>query len=299
VPLSALQHDARKARRAAEAALASALSATGATLDGDRRCERPEMNLVPTITPERWAAIAGQLGGGNGGELRATGKNRPKFCSAFSSCALAVNTFGPFYATRTLPPLLPSGAVHSGDVIFEAQRTAGVRGYKPNLDAVAEPLEGDWLFVESKCLEYLRPHTTAFSDAFVGKAAALLAPETADEYAAFAAMKRVEQQDQQLLDAAQLLKHYLAAKVASSGQRRVELAYVFWEPSDAAEHPVFAAHRQEAIKLASTLVDEHVRLVPISYGQLWSHWEQLGDAELVAHVGALRTRYDVALGASG
>lgn len=281
-------------RRSAEIALAAALSAGGVQLDGDRRCEQPELNLVSTITPERWPTIAAQLGGGNGGELHESTTHKPKFCSAFSSCALAVNTFGSFDDTDTLP--LPGGETFPGSVQFEAQRTAGVRGYKPNLDLVVEPAEGPWLFAESKCLEYLRPHTTAFSDAFVAKADKLLSAETATCYAAFAANKKVGAHTYELLDAAQLLKHFLAAKVASGSDRKVTLAYLFWEPADAAGHTVFATHRDEAQQLASALIDEHVRLVPLGYRDVWDRWDQVGEPDLAEHVAALRARYDVTLG---
>jgi hypothetical protein len=281
--------------RAAEGALAMALAATAAKLDHDRRCAEPELNLVVTITPDRWSAIAGQLGGGNGGELRGGGQHRAKFCSAYSSCALAVNTFGPFDETKTLE--LPGVGSYSGNVEFEAQRSASVQGYKPNLDMVAEPESGDWLFAENKCLEYLRPHTTAFSDAFVAKAKKLLATETAQFYAAFAQANKDGQHPYELLDAAQLLKHFLAAKIAADEQRVVTLAYLFWEPADATDHTIFAAHRREIDSLASALVDDHVRLASLSYRELWSHWEGVGDAALANHVAALRSRYDVALGA--
>lgn len=294
VALSTLLDDAQPVRTAAEGALAAALTATGTPLDGALRCETPQQNVVATISAARWTEIATQLSQGNGGELHASGGHRPKFCSAFSSCALAVNNFGPFDATRVLH--LPGIGVFSGAVEFEAQRSAGVRGYKPNLDLVAEPADGDWLFVESKCLEYLRPHRTAFSDAFVGKAGAVLAPETAAVYAHYAHGHAAEPGVYQLLDAAQLLKHFLAARVASGAVRKITLAYLFWEPADADDHPVFAAHRQEANQFAATLVDDHVRLVPLSYRDIWTHWEQLDDADLAAHASALRGRYDLALG---
>jgi hypothetical protein len=189
---------------------------------------------------------------------RADGPGRPKFCSAYSSCALAVNTFGPFDETR--PLTIPGAGSYSGGVEFEAQRSAGVRGFKPNLDLVAEPDNADWLYAESKCLEYLRPHRTAFSDAFVTKAAALLTDETARHYAQFAEAKADGRDLYELVDGAQLLKHFLAAKVAAGDRRRVTLAYLFWEPADASEHQVFAVHRHEADELAATLVDDHVTL---------------------------------------
>ena len=292
--LSALRKQAQAVRRASEAALGAKLAATGASLDKALRCEQPQLNIVETISPGRWTEIAAQLGGGNGGELNPSGGHKPKFCSAFSSCALAVNTFGPFDQPRDLP--LPSLGVFPGGVEFEAQRSAGVRGYKPNLDLVAEPAGGDWLFAESKCLEFLRPHRTAFSGAFPAKADKVFSPQTAAVYADFAKHRETGAHGYVLLDAAQLLKHFLAAKLASESGQTVTLAYLFWEPADAADHDVFAAHRTEAGKLAGALADDHVQLVPLSYRDVWAHWEQLDDAEIAEHVAAVRARYAVTLG---
>jgi hypothetical protein len=294
VALSALQQQAQAVRQTCEAALGATLAATGASLDQALRCEEPELNIVETISSDRWSVIAAQLGQGNGGELKAAGGHKPKFCSAFSSCALAVNSFGAFDADRVLP--LPGIGAFPGGVEFEAQRSAGVRGYKPNLDFVAEPADGDWLFAESKLLEYLRPHRTAFSDAFPAKADKVFSPQTAAVYAHFGDHHATGGHGYELLDAAQLLKHFLAAKLASGAGRRVTLAYLFWEPGNGADHEVFGAHRDEAEKLAGALADDHVRLVPLSYRDVWAHWEQFGDAELAAHAAAVRARYDVALG---
>jgi hypothetical protein len=171
-----------------------------------------------------------------------------------------------------------------------------VRGYKPNLDLIAEPAAGDWLFAESKCLEYLRPHRTAFSGAFAAKAAKVFSPQTAAVYADFAKHRETGAHGYVLLDAAQLLKHFLAAKLASGSGHKATLAYLFWEPADAADHGVFDAHRAEAGKLAGALADDHVQLVPLSYRDVWAHWEQLGDSELAEHVAAVRARYAVTLG---
>jgi hypothetical protein len=294
VALSALQQHAQDVRRAAETALGATLAATGASLDKALRCEKSTLNVVETVGAGRWTAIAAQLAQSNGGELKPAGGHKPKFCSAFSSCALAVNTFGPFDAAHDLP--LPGIGAFRGGVEFEAQRSAGVRGYKPNLDLIAEPAAGDWLFAESKCLEYLRPHRTAFSNAFVNKASKVLSPETAAVYADFAHHHATGAHGYELLDAAQLLKHFLAAKLASGSGHKVTLAYMFWEPADAADHEAFGAHRDEAGKLAGALADDQVRLVALSYRDVWAHWDQLNDAELAAHAAAVRTRYDVTLG---
>ena len=56
-----------------------------------------------------------------------------------------------------------------------------------------------------EALEYLRPHTTAFSDAYVRKAKAVLKPGTVAAYRALADTSP----GYVLIDAAQLLKHAL------------------------------------------------------------------------------------------
>jgi hypothetical protein len=70
----------------------------------------------------------------------------------------------------------------------------------------------------------------------------------------------------ELLDAAPLLKHFLAAE----NKRAVTLAYLYWEPSGAAAHEPFAVHRRQAEQLASALIDDQVRMVALSYPQLWA-----------------------------
>lgn len=240
-------------------------------LDSRRRCAKPEHNLIGSISPARWAMIKAQLEGGDGGELN-VGRDgaRPKFCSAFLSCALAVNTFGPLVDTPALPipgvgPLMPPAR-------FEAQRTAGTRGYKPNLDVVFEPPDEDWVYFESKCLEYLRPHNTGFSSAYLRQADGLLAPRTARIYAEL--FDDLQQHGgYRLLAVAQLPKHFLAARLAAADSRQVALVYLYWEPLDAADHPVFALHRAEAKRLARELEDGRVTLRPISYPELWEAWD--------------------------
>ena len=124
MPISGLRGHADRACEAAKSALAGTMAS--ADLDGDRRCAHPEANLVRTVPSGRWPVIASQLGGGMGGELVADGRRRPKFCSVYSSCALAVNTFGPFDESRTLT--IAGVGLYRGGIEFEAQRTAGVRG---------------------------------------------------------------------------------------------------------------------------------------------------------------------------
>jgi hypothetical protein len=280
--------ETERLRRAVERQLASRLEAS-VTLDRSHRCARPEDNLVGSLSAGPWSVIKPQLEGGDGGELK-TGRDeaRPKFCSAFSSSALAVNAFGPLVERPALR--LADVGVLVPPAVFEGQRTAGTRGYKPNLDVVFEPPDHDWVYVESKCLEYLRPHGTAFSRAYVIQAERLLAKEAVR--ACGRLFDALQQHDgYRFLDVAQLLKHFLAAKLAAAGCRHVTLLYVFWEPMDAGDHPVFARHRSEAQRLAAELADEEVRLVPISYPALWAAWRDVAPH----HSAALIERYGIAM----
>jgi hypothetical protein len=280
-----LETETERVRRAIESELASRLS----ELDSARRCVEPEQNLINTISPAKWVTIKAQLKGGDGGELNpGPGGARPKFCSAFSSCALAVNAFGPLVEGQALRfpgigPLTPPAQ-------FEAQRTAGTRGYKPKLDVVFEPPGEDWIYAESKCVEYLRPYSAAFSSAYLRQADRLLAPRTARVYSEL--FDDLQQHGgYRLLDVAQLLKHFLAARLAATDSRQVALVYVYWEPLDAGDHPVFALHRSEAERLARELEDERVTLRPINYPALWAAWDGLA----AVHTAALRDRYGVTM----
>jgi hypothetical protein len=134
--------------------------------------------FYPPLPASMWATIRKHREGGAGGELVVGRRGtRPKFCSAFSSAALVVNVLGPVVdgAAMTLPGV---GTFDTSTMRFEAKRTAGTKGYPPNLDLVLQPRAGEWVFVESKCLEYPRPHTTAFSFAFVQGAKELLPAQT-------------------------------------------------------------------------------------------------------------------------
>jgi hypothetical protein len=79
-----------------------------------------------------------------------------------------------------------------------------------------------------------------------------------------------------------------AAKIASGCGHKLTLAYLYWEPADAAAHEAFGAHCDEAGKLAGALADDHVRLGALSYRDVWAQWDQFNDAEFAAHAAALR-----------
>ena len=100
------------------------------------------------------------------------------------------------------------------------------------------------------------------------------------------------------LDARQLAKHFLAAKRAvidSSQPGTVILLCIWWEPQDAAEHPVFRGHRAAVDAFAAVVSDTDVAVKGISYRELWDHWDTLNAPLIARHTQLLRDRYDVPL----
>jgi hypothetical protein len=97
------------------------------------------------------------------------------------------------------------------------------------------------------------------------------------------------------LDAYQLIKHYLGIE-REFPNRPLELVYLYWEPRNAVDFPVFARHRQEVVRFAELVSEDEIcGFTSLSYADHWYELEELGSAPawLQAHVGALRTRYDV------
>ena len=268
----------------AERALSNAL-ALKVPVDSRGYCARPEENLVASVESSAWRQAKDDLGAGQGTELAS------KFQAAYSSAALAVNAFAPVSGSVSLP----GNDLYEGPARFEQKRSAWAGGDRPTLDVIVEePAARKVLFVESKCLEFLRKGHADFSEAFVEHARQHLSPAAADTFAvlgedAFA---------YDPLDARQLAKHFLAAKRATVDAAvpcRVTLLAVAWEPANAGEYPIFARHKQAMKEFAAALPDDDVRLEALSYTELWDYWESVGSAGLRRHVSLLRERYDVKL----
>ena len=254
-------------------------------LDDSGYCLRAEDNLIATVGPGVWQRARGDLARGKGDELAG------KFRAPYSSAALAVNTFAPLLSGVSLP-----GPVEvRGDIAFEQQRSAWAGGYWPTLDLVVEADEYPVrLFVESKCTEFLRKGHPGFSDAFVKHARKQLDGTAAATYEQLADDAHMFDP----LDARQLAKHFLAAKravIESSQPGTVILLCIWWEPHDAAEHPVFGRHRAAVDAFAAAVPDTDVAVAGISYSELWDHWEALNDPLIARHTQLLRDRYDVPL----
>lgn len=97
------------------------------------------------------------------------------------------------------------------------------------------------------------------------------------------------------LDAAQLIKHYLGLRRRFT-DRPVTLAYLYWEPTNAAETATCVVHAAELAEFSRLVADPSTRFIGMSYRTLWNDWTQRDQPSwLRDHVTALRQRYDVAV----
>src|SRR5207248_2866747 len=150
-------------------------------------------------------AACSDIHGGDGGELREVElddgrRRRPKLHSAFSSCGLALNTFG---AWRLDPSsLVVNGETDFKTLRFEKQLRIFRGGRAPNLD-VFLTAPGRALAIESKLTEHLgKKKAPVFSDAYDR-----LKSKTHSTWWAMYEHLRQTPSAFTYLDAAQLVKH--------------------------------------------------------------------------------------------
>jgi hypothetical protein len=182
-----------------------------------------------------------------------------KFRAAHSSSALAVNTFAPF-KQRPATLQLPVGGGFTA-LSFERKCPHGLAGRRPpNLDAVLEGADA-------------RRETQWFCEMqrLVGNLASY-----------------------SWLDAAQLIKHALGVMHSFGGQPAT-LLYLYWEPANPGANPMFAEHRAEISRFASSIGGGGLEFAAMSYPELWTWWENHGASlDLQTHVRHLKARYSVA-----
>jgi hypothetical protein len=281
--------EAGRVRHAVEAALRETLAEiSGETLDRAGRLPTDQHIVVDTVSDCARRVALEDVSSGDGSELRKPKDPtlNPRFHSARSSCALAVNAFAYWRCDTT--SLVMDGAGGYEQLRFEAKfpiRRSG-RRIHPNVDVHATGPSRS-VAVESKLLEYVS----------VAKPISIAAEydDAIQELADVTWRGQIERLRRNPCEfrwfaAGQIVKHYLGLK--SAGTKNTQLCYVFWEPLDAAEHRVFAQHRLEFTEFAEQLADPDVAFAPLSYASLLAEWEQLG-APIAKHVDRLRARYDV------
>jgi hypothetical protein len=222
------------------------------------------------------ADIKADLEKGAGGELES------KLRAAHSSAALVVNAFGPW---RTSPASLSLGGVTGfRSVHFEFPRPTGLRGIPPHLDLVAD---GDLpVAVESKCTEWMERKPAIFSVSY-----SRLRPSHGHS-PWFEQMQQLGEAGNRyrFVDAAQLIKHAFGLMSCYGMNLEVRLLYLYWEPRNAETWRECGPHRAEAIDLAAKVKESNIKLIPMSYREVWMEWERQDSFD---HLRYLRARYEL------
>ena len=102
--------------------------------------------------------------------------------------------------------------------------------------------------IESKCTEYLSSHTARFSASYETRIR-----DARRESGWFHEMLRLIKAPQayRCVDAAQLIKHALGL-MHCYPNRRLTLLYLYWEPQNASDYPVFEEHRKRDCRVRRT-----------------------------------------------
>lgn len=230
-------------------------------------------NLIPNVTISDFKA---DLNSGSGNEL----KN--KFKAIHSSSALAINHFG--YFKRNIEELELLSIGEFSKICFEKKLPTGLKGTPPNLDLYIE--NSNYLIgIESKYLEYLHSKKMEFSQSYQKRNL----PYLNDIW--FNLISKYQGQTMNL-DVAQLIKHSIGLFKSSieSGLQPC-LFYLFWEPENYDENPLFAMHRQELMAFSKEISQTEINFKWQSYPELWSDWD--GKANLVNLSRNLRARYSL------
>lgn len=250
-----------------------------------------EDNLIEGVSRGDFEA---DLRRGSGNELADEAGAPAKFRAAFSSAALAVNTFGPF---RHQPARLALAGVTGFDSVeFEYPCENGLVGKNPHFDLFART-SSTVLALESKFLEPLRSTPASFSDQYDRpfKGSLVQAPTAEAPWARIYQRLRSDPRSYSYLDAAQLVKHYLGLLHSYPTLERT-LVYLYWEPGNAAEVGAYRDLRREVNDFAAAVAGCSTRFVALSYPALWLEWQHnRAQVDLSAHIERLRQRYDFPL----
>lgn len=274
----------KEVRQHALLALGKALevASPGIVLDAHGYSASFADNLVPSVNVDDFASDLAQ---GSGNELSG------KFRAAHSSSALAVNCFGPFKRNLSDLRVLRRREFQSfTSLCFEKRCPTGLHGTPPNLDVLMER-PGRVVAIESKCTEYLSPHSARFSTSYrTGIRDARRRSTWFQEMLRLIDARHVYS----CLDAAQLIKHALGLMYCYP-ERRATLLYLYWEPLNAVEHPVFEEHRREIAEFADRIAGPGLGFEATTYNDLWSSWGETAPPWLRTHLLDLRARYAVTI----
>ena len=251
----------------------------GGPVDSKGYVAWPQDTLVEGV---RMGQFESDLRNGDGNELRM------KFCALHSSAALAVNCFAPFKEKQGDLVLLGETGVTA--MCFEQRLPIFLGGRAPNVDVWIERRSGN-VAIESKFTEYMTTTKPKFSPAYER-----LAPPGLSEECWWRIYLDAKKGIPQLLDRAQLVKHYfgLRSLLWRENQRQdVTLLYLFWEPVNWVEFETCREHRKQVEYLSETVKSSSIPFRWMTYSHLWTEWAE--QPHLAAHAENMRARYELAL----
>ncbi len=227
---------------------------------------------------------------GDGNELFDSERGPAKFCAAFSSSALAVNTFAPFRQNPERLSLLGLDGFNAAQ--FEYKLPTGLKGNSPNLDFVVIG-DSSTICIESKFLEPLSPKEAKFAESY----SAAIDSTAESSWGEVYEYLKMKPNYYRHLDAAQLVKHYLGMRnTLGSTSENLVLLYLYWEPVNASDMEEFTRHREEVIDFTGRVESSDIEFRSLSYPQLWGDWEKaVGWKGMTAHLEHLRQRYFYAI----
>jgi hypothetical protein len=272
-----------KEAAAARAALALALKAArpDATFDDKGYTTTLEMNLLPGIPV---AMIEAEYGNAAGGELK------QKMRAPWSSSALVVNSFSPWRNAETTMQVAGIDGLPT-TLKLEAKCPNGVARIPPHVDVLFD-FGHAIVAVESKLIEYLVPKKQVPAQAY------LTLEETGDPRASSQWFQVLQELHEfELLDAYQLVKHYLGLRLTYP-TKPLTIVYLFWEPTNPDDSPIFGNHRAEITKFGELVGgDPTCEFRWQSYADHWTELGQIADPPhwLASHLDSLRARYAVSL----
>ena len=96
------------------------------------------------------------------------------------------------------------------------------------------------------------------------------------------------------LDAAQLIKHAFGL-MRCYPDRRLTLLYLYWEPLNEVDYPIFGEHRREIVAFGDRISGSRLNLEASTYRDLWSSWNEPAPQWLRSHLRDLNVRYAISI----
>ena len=243
-------------------------------------------NLLSGFSTGQIAKLREQLGQGSGNELRLWPSGKRTAHAAYSSAALALNTFGRWLEQPA--SLHICGLDDFTELSVEAKLQIDHGGGLANLDVLLAD-ETRVVGIESKLTETLEEHSpTEWKAVYEGRAMqTILSGAWQDVFED----SRSRVLAPKYLDIEQLIKHALSLN-SQFPERERHLIYCYWEPANGADVEIVRKHRGEVAELEKRLEGADPAFHAVAHSTVLATWRDLTAPHWVlGHVESLEQRY--------